>query len=152
MLTIREAKKKDVPSIVSLIANDTLGQLREDYRDPLPEKYYDAYKNIFADPNQELMVMETQSGQIIGALQLSFIQYLTYQGGIRAQIEAVRVHEDYRGQGIGQQLFQWAIQRAKEKKAHLVQLTTDKKRSKALKFYENLGFTASHVGMKLHLK
>ncbi len=151
-MEIRSATQQDLSAIVALIAKDKLGQLREDFRDPLPKKYYDAYENIFGDPNQELMVMETKSGQIIGTLQLSFIQYLTYQGGIRAQIEAVRVHEDYRGQGIGQQLFQWAIQRAKEKKAHLVQLTTDKKRPEALKFYENLGFTASHEGMKLHFK
>ncbi|MGS0524115.1 GNAT family N-acetyltransferase [Zobellia nedashkovskayae] len=84
-------------------------------------------------------------------MQLSYITYLTYQGGIRAQIEAVRVHEDYRSKGIGQQLFEWAIQRAKQKGAHVVQLTTDKKRPDALKFYEKLGFTASHEGMKLHL-
>lgn len=138
--------------IIGLIANDKLGQLREEYRNPLPNPYYDAFENIAADPNQELMVMETESGQIIGTLQLSFIQYLTYQGGIRAQIEAVRVDKAFRGKGIGQQLFAWAIQRAKEKKAHVVQLTTDKKRSEALKFYEKLGFVASHEGMKLHLK
>ncbi len=152
MLKIREAKKADVPIIVAMIANDKLGQLREDYRDPLPEKYYNAYENIAADPNQELMVMETESGQIIGTLQLSFIQYLTYQGGIRAQIESVRVDKAFWGKGIGQQLLEWAIQRAKEKKAHVVQLTPDKKRPEALKFYEKLGFVASHEGMKLHLK
>ncbi len=152
MVNIRKARKVDVSEIVAMIANDKLGQLREDYRDPLSKKYYDAFENITADPNQELLVMETESGQIIGTLQLSFIQYLTYQGGIRAQIEAVRVHEAFRGKGIGQQLFDWAIQRAKEKNAHVVQLTTDKKRPEALKFYEKLGFTASHEGMKLHLK
>ncbi len=97
------------------------------------------------------MVMENESKQVIGTLQLSFIQFLTYQGGIRAQIEAVRVHEDFRGQGIGQQLFEWAIRTAKEKKAHIVQLTTDKKRPEAFKFYEKIGFKASHEGMKLHL-
>lgn len=152
VLYIREAKKADVPQVVAMIANDTLGHLREDYSNPLPNKYYVAFKNISADPNQELMVMETESGQIIGTLQLSFIQYLTYQGGIRAQIEAVRVHEDHRNKGLGKQLFEWAIQRAKDKKAHVVQLTTDKKRPEALAFYQKLGFTASHEGMKLHLK
>jgi len=134
-----------------MIANDKLGQLRENFQNPLPQKYYDAFKHILADPNQELMVMEDLTGQVIGTLQLSFIQYLTYQGGIRAQIEAVRIHEDFRGKGIGQQLFEWGIQRAKEKGAHVVQLTTDKKRPEALKFYEKLGFKASHEGMKLHL-
>jgi ribosomal protein S18 acetylase RimI-like enzyme len=95
--------------------------------------------------------MLNDSGAVIGTLQLSLIQYLTYQGGIRAQIEAVRVHENYRNKGIGQELIQWAIDRANKRGAHVVQLTTDKKRDAALKFYEKLGFIASHEGMKLHL-
>lgn len=150
-MIIRKAENKDVFSIVEMLANDTLGQLREDFQNPLPKKYYNAFENIATDANQELVVMENQSGQVIGTLQLSFIQYLTYQGGIRAQIEAVRVHKDFRSKGTGQQLFEWAIARAKEKGAHVVQLTTDKKRPDALKFYEKLGFRASHEGMKLHL-
>jgi GNAT superfamily N-acetyltransferase len=149
-MTIRLAIKSDVPAIVEMIANDKLGELRENYQNPLPEKYYEAFQNISNDPNQELVVIE-DSNKIIGTLQLSFIQYLTYKGGIRAQIEAVRVHEDYRGKGIGQKLFKWAIFKAKEKRAHVVQLTTDKKRPEALAFYEKLGFKASHEGMKLHL-
>ena len=150
-MKIRTATKNDVPAVVQMIANDKLGKLREDYQKPLPQKYYDAFQNIASDPNQELVVMESGYRKIIGTLQLSFIQYLTYQGGIRAQIEAVRVHEDFRAKGIGQLLFEWAIQRAKEKEAHVVQLTTDKKRPGALHFYEKLGFKASHEGMKLHL-
>lgn len=152
MFVIRKATKADIPTIVSMIADDKLGQLREDYQIPLPKQYYAAFENIHKDPNQELVVLENEEGNVLGTLQLSFIQYLTYQGGIRAQIEAVRVHKEYRGKGIGQQLFEWAIQRAKEKGAHVVQLTTDKKRPEALKFYEQLGFKASHEGMKLHLK
>ncbi|MGB5665336.1 MAG: GNAT family N-acetyltransferase [Maribacter sp.] len=148
---IRQAIKNDLPAIVQMIANDELGKLREDYQEPLPQKYHDAFELIKTDSNQELVVMENGSGQIIGTLQLSFIQYLTYQGGIRAQIEAVRVHEEYRGKGIGRQLFEWAIQRAIEKGAHIVQLTTDKKRPEAIQFYKKLGFTSSHLGMKLHL-
>lgn len=89
---------------------------------------------------------------ILGCLQLSFLQYLTYQGGIRAQIEAVRIREDHRGKGIGEKMFSWAIERAKQRKAHLIQLTTDKKRPEALNFYEKLGFQATHEGMKLHFK
>lgn len=81
---------------------------------------------------------------------MSFIQYLTYQGGVRAQIEAVRIGREYRGQGFGERFFQWAIERAKERKAHVLQLTTDKQRPNAVRFYENLGFKASHEGMKLH--
>ncbi|WP_394971325.1 GNAT family N-acetyltransferase [uncultured Croceitalea sp.] len=150
-MIIRSALKKDVVAIVEMIANDKLGKLRENFQSPLPDSYYEAFHNIATDPNQELVVLENDSKEVIGTLQLSFIQYLTYQGGIRAQIEAVRVHEDYRGKGIGQKLFEWAITRAKEKRVHVVQLTTDKKRPEALAFYKKLGFTASHEGMKLHL-
>jgi len=150
-MKIRQATKEDVPTIVEMIANDKLGQLRENYQDPLPQKYFEAFANIDSDPNQEVVVMENDKNKVIGTLQLSFIQYLTYQGGIRAQIEAVRVHEAYRGKGIGGKLFVWAIQRAKEKGAHVVQLTTDKKRPEAISFYKNIGFSDSHEGMKLHL-
>ena len=150
-MKIRKAEKEDVPVIVQLLTNDKLGKLREDYKDPLPDTYYHAFDNIFNYPNQELVIIENENGEVIGTLQLSFIQYLTYKGGIRAQIEAVRVHEAYRGKGIGKKLFQWAIERSKQKGAHVVQLTTDKKRTGALAFYKSLGFTDSHEGMKLHM-
>jgi len=149
-MKFRPARKEDVPSIVAMIANDKLGMLREDYKDPLPDKYYQAFHNIDKDQNQELTVIENETNEIIGTMQLSFIQYLTYQGGIRAQIEAVRIREDQRGQGIGEKLFLWAIERAKERGAHLLQLTTDKKRPEAIQFYKKLGFTDSHEGMKMH--
>lgn len=149
-MNFRKANKEDVPFIVQMMADDELGKLREDFKDPLPQQYYQAFSNIDNDPNQELIVIENESGEIIGTLQLSFIQYLTYQGGIRAQIEAVRIRNDQRGKGIGEKLFRWAIERAKEKGAHLLQLTTDKQRPDAIRFYENLGFKASHEGMKLH--
>ncbi|MDQ3394315.1 MAG: GNAT family N-acetyltransferase [Bacteroidota bacterium] len=149
-MKFRPAVIDDVPFIVQLLANDKLGQLREEFRDPLTERYYDAFANIEADPNQELIVIENGSKEIVATLQLSFIQYLTYKGGIRAQIEAVRIREDLRGEGIGQKLFQWAINRAKERNAHLLQLTSDKKRPDAIRFYEKLGFVASHEGMKIH--
>ncbi|HAA10593.1 MAG TPA: GNAT family N-acetyltransferase [Cytophagales bacterium] len=148
----RRAQRKDVPFIVALLANDQLGQMRENYTVPLPEVYYQAFDTIDQDPNQELMVIEDEMKHIVGTFQLSFIPYLTYQGGTRAQIEAVRVHEDLRGMGVGEQAFQWAVARARERGAHLVQLTTDKKRPDALRFYEKLGFVASHEGMKLHFK
>lgn len=151
-MNFRKATKEDVPKIVEMIAHDKLGKLRENYKEPLPPKYYKAYENINMDANQELIVAENKQGEVVGTLQLSFIQYLTYQGGIRAQIEAVRIRDDQRGKGLGEQLFQWAINRAKDRGAHLLQLTTDKKRPKALTFYEKLGFKASHEGMKLHFK
>ncbi|MCP4439438.1 MAG: GNAT family N-acetyltransferase [Aureispira sp.] len=151
-MTYRKARKEDLIEIVRLLANDKLGKLREDFKIPLAQKYYDAFQNIDEDPNQELIVVENSENEIIGTMQLSFIQYLTYQGGIRAQIEAVRVREDQRGKGIGEHLFKWAIQNAQQKGAHLVQLTTDKKRPESIHFYEKLGFKASHEGMKLHFK
>lgn len=150
-MNIRKAERKDVSAIVQMLANDALGKLREDYQEPLPERYYRAFDNIAKDPNQELVVIENEDGQVFGTLQLTFIQYLTYQGGIRVQIEGVRVQEDYRGKGIGKKLFLWAIERSKVKGAHVVQLTTDKKRPEALEFYKALGFQDSHEGMKLHL-
>lgn len=149
-MNFRQATKQDVFEIVKMIADDKLGAAREDFQDPLPEKYYIAFDNIDRDENQELIVLE-KNGELIGTLQLSFIQYLTYQGGIRAQIEAVRIRADHRGTGIGETMFKWSIERAKQKGAHLIQLTTDKKRKRALLFYEKLGFQASHEGMKLHL-
>ncbi|RLD29137.1 MAG: GNAT family N-acetyltransferase [Bacteroidetes bacterium] len=149
-MIFRKATEKDVPFIVQLIADDKLGKLRENYQEPLPESYINAFKNINSDSNQELIVVENEALKIIGTLQLSFIQYLTYQGGIRAQIEAVRIRKNFRGKGLGKQLFEWAISRAKQRKAHVLQLTTDKKRPKAISFYKNLGFVDSHEGMKLH--
>lgn len=141
---------QDVPFIVQMLSNDELGKLREAYAYPLPEQYYKAFENISSDNNQELIIVENDRSEIIGTLQLSFIQYLTYQGGVRAQIEAVRIRDDVRGQGIGKQMFEWAIARAKQRKAHVIQLTTDKKRPDAIRFYESLGFKATHKGMKLH--
>ena len=146
----RKARKEDVPCIIEMLANDKLGAIREKYQVPLPELYYAAFDNIDSDENQELMIVEDSDNSIIGTLQLSFIQYLTYQGGVRAQIEAVRIREDKRGEGIGEKLFEWAINRAKERGAHLLQLTSDKQRPEAIKFYEKLGFKASHEGMKIH--
>lgn len=150
-MTFRLATAKDLPFIVQLLANDKLGQLREKFADPLPEEYVAAFKRISEDENQELIVGENEAGEIVATLQLSFIQYLTYCGGIRAQVEAVRIREDLRGRGVGQKLLGWAIERARSKKAHLLQLTTDKQRPEAMLFYERLGFVASHEGMKLNL-
>lgn len=149
-MIFRKATKKDISKIVEMIADDELGKTRENFKNPLPKEYLDAFKNIDTDKNQELIVVENEELEIIGTLQLSFIQYLTYQGGIRAQIEAVRIRKDKRGLGIGKKMFEWAIHRAKEKKAHVLQLTTDKRRPKAIQFYEDLGFKATHEGMKIH--
>lgn len=151
-MNIRKAERKDLESIVEMIADDLLGKKRENFQIPLPKEYEDAFSVIEVDQNQELMVLEDEKSEVIGTLQLSFIQYLTYRGGIRAQIEAVRIRKDKRGLGIGKILFEWAIDRSKERKAHVLQLTTDKQRPDAIRFYEDLGFKATHEGMKLHFE
>lgn len=151
-MKFRKATEIDVLKIVEMIADDKLGKTRENFQVPLPDEYTIAFKEINSDKNQELIVVENEKFEIIGTLQLSFIQYLTYRGGIRAQIEAVRIRKDQRGIGLGKKMFEWAINRAKEKNAHVLQLTTDKKRPEAIQFYTNLGFKASHEGMKLHFE
>ncbi|WP_268034682.1 GNAT family N-acetyltransferase [Algoriphagus sp. PAP.12] len=150
-MEIRKATLDDLPAIIEMLTDDEIGQTREDFKIPLPSSYVQAFEKIMADPNQELIAITDEQGQVIGTMQLTFIQYLTYKGGIRAQIEAVRIKKGQRGLGLGKQMILWAIERAKERKAHLVQLTSDKKRDKAIHFYEELGFKASHEGMKLHL-
>lgn len=149
-MIFRQAITEDLPLIIEMIADDALGSKRENFTIPLPKTYYDAFERIDSDPNQELMVVEKEAGQIIAVFQMTFITYLTYQGGIRAQIEGVRVHKEHRSLGVGKSVFEWAIDRAKQRNAHLLQLTTDKQRPDAIRFYESLGFKASHEGMKMH--
>lgn len=152
-MIFRKATKNDVPFIIKMLASDKLGKLRENYQEPLPESYYTAFEVINSDANQELMVVENENDPgILATFQLTFIPYLSFQGKLRAQIENVFVREDLTGQGIGKKIFEWAIERAKNRNAHLLQLTSDKQRPRAIKFYEDLGFTASHEGMKLHFK
>lgn len=148
-LKFRLATKEDLPEIVSMLLDDVLGSKREKISDEkIPQSYFDAFENITKDPNQELTIAELD-GEKVATFQLSFIQYLTYQGGMRAQIEAVRTHSKHRGKGIGKLVFEHAINRAKEKGCHMLQLTTDKQRPDAIRFYESLGFVATHEGMKL---
>lgn len=149
-LTIRKAVHRDVPKIVAMLADDKLGKDRESPVAELPHEYYGAFEKINADENQELIVVE-RNDEIIGTLQLSFIQYLTYQGSIRAQIEGVRIRSDMRSLGIGKTMVEWAVNRSRERKAHLLQLATDKQRKGAIEFYRDLGFEATHEGMKFHL-
>jgi ribosomal protein S18 acetylase RimI-like enzyme len=150
-LTFRPATSEDLPAIVALLANDPLGAKRENHVPPLPASYEAAFTAIDQDPNNELVVVDTEDQAVAGVLQLTLIPHITYQGGWRAQIEGVRVAASLRSSGIGEQLFLWAIERARSKGCHLVQLTSDKARPDAIRFYERLGFVASHEGMKLHL-
>ena len=149
--TFRRARADDVPDIVRLLADDPLGATRERYESPLPESYARAFRAIEQDANNELVVACRGEG-VVGVLQLTYIPSLTYQGGWRALIEGVRVDSGERSQGLGKTLFEWAIARARERGCHMVQLTTDKARPDAKRFYESLGFVASHEGLKLHLK
>nr|WP_183578148.1 GNAT family N-acetyltransferase [Mucilaginibacter sp. X5P1]MBB6140857.1 ribosomal protein S18 acetylase RimI-like enzyme [Mucilaginibacter sp. X5P1] len=149
-LNFRIATKEDLKEIIKMMADDPLGSQREVVSEIISEKYLSAFEKIQADPNQELTVAE-MNGVLVATFQLTFIQYLNFQGGVRAQIEAVRTNSNYRGRGIGTKVFEYAINRAKAKGCHLIQLTTDKARPDALRFYEKLGFKATHEGMKLKL-
>lgn len=146
----REARRGDLPRLVEMLADDALGAKRERFEDPLPEPYLSAFEAIDSDPNQQLLVAESE-GRVLATLQLSFLPGLSRLGSWRAQIEGVRVASEARGQGLGGALIEEAVRRSSERGCRLVQLTTDKQRPDALRFYESLGFTASHHGMKLPL-
>jgi ribosomal protein S18 acetylase RimI-like enzyme len=150
-LEIRQARREDLPEIVRMLADDFLGATRERYENPLPENYVKAFEEIDADKNNELIVAET-GGEIVGTQQITFTPSISFQGGKRATVESVRVDEKYRGQSIGKELMLWAIERAKRENCVAMQLTTNSDRKDAHRFYENLGFKGSHLGMKLYLK
>lgn len=150
-VVFRPATRGDVDVIVRMLADDPLGAQRERYASPLPRSYERAFEAIQADPNNELVVAEAD-GRVVGVVQLTFIPYLTHQGSWRALIEGVRVDASARSQGVGQRMFTWAIERARERGCRIVQLTTDKSRPDALRYYQRLGFVASHEGMKLVLE
>ena len=149
-IRFRIATEKDLGSIVAMLADDVLGSKRERYEHPLPISYIKAFEAITSDPNNELVVA-CDGNKVIGVQQITFTPYITHQGGWRATIEGVRTSASVRGKGVGTELIKWAIQRAEERGCHLVQLTTDKKRPDALRFYERLGFNATHEGLKLKL-
>ncbi|HET9615936.1 MAG TPA: GNAT family N-acetyltransferase [Pseudolabrys sp.] len=136
--------------MVALLADDELGRRREDPDPPLNPRYIDAFAAIDADRNQFLAVVE-EGGEIVGCLQLSFIPGLSRLGLWRGQIESVRIASSRRGGGLGKRMFEWAIDECRKRGCEIVQLTTDKSRADARRFYEQLGFVASHEGMKLAL-
>lgn len=151
-IAFRRAETVDLPAIIALIADDQLGQIRENPALPLDKRYLEAYQTIRDDPNQVMAVVEDQTAnQIIGCLQITFIPGLTRFGMWRAQIEGVRIARHRRGEGLGEKTFAWAIDLCRSRGCGLVQLTTDKRRNDAHRFYEKLGFVASHEGMKLSL-
>ncbi|HEX8289366.1 MAG TPA: GNAT family N-acetyltransferase [Pyrinomonadaceae bacterium] len=150
-IKFRIAMREDLPEIVRMLADDFLGGTREKYENPLPESYTKAFEEIQNDENNELIVAE-KDGEIVGTLQITFTPSISFQGGKRATVESVRVDAKHRGRGIGKELMKWAIERAKSENCVSVQLTTNAGRKDAHRFYENLGFKGSHLGMKLYLK
>ncbi|WP_117192904.1 GNAT family N-acetyltransferase [Rhizobium terrae] len=151
MTSFRKARHADLPAIVRLLADDMLGRSRETVSDPVHPRYEQAFAAIEADANQLLAVAVDGEGGIAGCLQLSFIPGLSRTGMWRAQIESVRIAEVHRGGGLGSRFIEWAVERAVERGCRLVRLTSDKTRPDAIRFYEKLGFTADHEGLKRSL-
>ncbi|HEX2771055.1 MAG TPA: GNAT family N-acetyltransferase [Micromonosporaceae bacterium] len=150
MVIFREARRTDVPAIVALLADDPLGGGREAVGEDVDAAYWRAFDAIDADERNALIVAD-HDGEVVGTIQLTFIPGLSRHGAERAQIEGVRVRADQRGSGLGRQMIEWAIDQARERGCRLVQLTTDKSRTDAHRFYASLGFVASHEGMKISL-
>lgn len=150
-ISFRAATSSDLQQIVAMLADDDLGSTREEASLPLNNRYKDAFAAIASDTNQYLAVVEIE-GELAGCLQLTFIPGLSRLGMWRGQIESVRIAASQRGEGLGRKMFEWAIEECRQRGCELVQLTTDKSRPDALRFYESLGFVASHDGMKLSLE
>jgi len=142
----------DVPAIVALLHDDALGAARESVTtDDLRLAYRRAFDEIDADPNQLLVVVTRQDGGVVATLQLTFLRTLSRRGGLRMQVEAVRVAASERGAGLGQALLGWAVDVGRARGAVVAQLTTDRRRVDAHRLYERLGWVDSHKGMKLDL-
>ena len=149
-IVFRSALLSDVPAIVALLADDAIGSHREVLGEPLDSRYVDAFRAIEADKNQRLVVV-VDGDEVVGTLQLSFVPGIARTGMWRGQIEAVRIAAHRRASGLGQRMIEWAIEECRARHCGLVQLTTDKSRADAQRFYDRLGFTASHEGYKLAL-
>ncbi|WP_432007103.1 GNAT family N-acetyltransferase [Streptomyces parvus] len=147
-LEIRPATPDDLPAVVAMLADDPLGAQRESPDDLAP--YREAFQRLADDPNQHVVVAVREE-RVVGTLQLTIIPGLSRRGATRSIIEGVRIHGDERGSGLGTQLIQWAVDESRRQNCQLVQLTSDITREDAHRFYERLGFTASHVGFKLAL-
>jgi GNAT superfamily N-acetyltransferase len=150
-VVLRRAGVGDLPAIVGLLAADQLGAARDGIRDDTDlQAYRRAFAEIDRDPAHVLVVAHA-ADRVVATMQLSFLPGLARRGALRAQIEAVRVEQAYRSGGLGQAMLTWAISEARQRGCALIQLTTDKSRTGAHRFYERLGFVASHEGMKLIL-
>jgi GNAT superfamily N-acetyltransferase len=149
-MNFRAATAEDLPAILAMLIDDELGKLREDPGTPLNPAYLAAFEAITRDPNQLLAVAD-RDGQVVGCFQLSFLPGLSHRGAWRGQIEGVRIAASERGSGLGKAMMEWAIAQCRARGCRMVQLTTDKRRHDAHRFYARLGFVASHEGMKLEL-
>jgi GNAT superfamily N-acetyltransferase len=147
-VVIRRATATDVPGIVAMLVDDEIGAGRETPDDLTP--YQAAFTAIDADPNQ-LLVVADRNGELIGTLQLTIIPGLSRQGATRGQVEGVRVASSARGSGLGTTLMQWSIEEARTRGCTILQLTSDKARVDAHRFYHHLGFAQTHEGFKLQL-
>jgi len=147
-IEIRTAHRGDLEAIVEMLLRDSIANPPEE--PGLTAAQIEAFDAISAHPDNEIVVAAL-GGEVVGTLQLTFIPGLSFQGAWRAQVEGVRVRHDIRNQRIGTRLMQWVIERARERGCRLVQLSSNQSRLDARRFYERLGFSASHVGMKLYL-
>jgi GNAT superfamily N-acetyltransferase len=151
-LTFRSAERQDVPAILQLLSDDEVSRSRDGaVSEAADAAHWAAFEAIDADPRNELIVVLDPADTVVGTFQLTFTPSLSRGGAERMTIEAVRVRADQRGKGVGRAMMEWAIQRGRDRGCRVAQLTTDKKRADAHRFYESLGFTASHEGMKLLL-
>lgn len=149
-VTIRSATAEDLPSVIALLVDDVLGAGRETSSQQRLEPYEQAFAEINSDPRNDVFVA-VAAEEIVGCLQLTLIPNLTFEGGLRAQVEGVRVKSSYRGHGLGSHILKHAIDVARANNCRMVQLTSNKSRDEAIRFYENLGFEPTHIGFKLYL-
>lgn len=147
----RKAIQDDLYQIVSMMADDALGATRETVSDPVDQSYLDAFKAINQDPNQELTVLEFD-GMVAGIMQLTFTPHITHHGSWRCTVEGVRISSELRGHGLGEKMMRYAIEQAQARQCRIIQLTSNKQRIDALRFYERIGFEASHVGFKINFE
>ncbi|WP_417367131.1 GNAT family N-acetyltransferase [Glutamicibacter arilaitensis] len=148
---VREARTEDLEQIIALMAEDEIRSAEQPDATDGPEHYLEAFGEIDADPAHALIVVEGMGGKIVGTMQLTTLPGLARRAAKRMQIEAVRVASELRGGGLGTQMIRWAICEAEHKGISLIQLTSDAQRQDAHRFYQKLGFTASHVGFKMRL-
>ncbi|HYZ63469.1 MAG TPA: GNAT family N-acetyltransferase [Acetobacteraceae bacterium] len=147
-VVFRRAEPDDLPAIVAMLADDALGRAREAPDLPLLQDYTDAFATIERDPNQ-LLIVAVRAGKVVGTLQVTFIPGISHKGAWRGEIEGVRIAAGQRGSGLGRRMLEWAIDQCRARGCRMVQLTTNRARTDAQRFYAQLGFTPSHVGFKL---